>query len=128
MAYGTVNVGQAQSENNNYLTNENVGVPGGLATLNASGELTESQRWDIDAYTKSQSDQKMSDAVNTHNNSPTAHPSILGRLAELETEVEAINLKFGTEVNGNPFSVTFVTLEGTTVTGVWNQAQARIEF
>ena len=33
MALGIVNVGQAQAENNNYLTNENVGVPGGLATL-----------------------------------------------------------------------------------------------
>ena len=30
MAYGTVNVGQAQSENNNYLTNENVAYPAGL--------------------------------------------------------------------------------------------------
>ena len=128
MAYGTVNVGQAQSENNNYLTNENVGVPGGLATLNASGELTESQRWEVDAYTKAQADQKVSDAVNTHNSSPTAHPAILARLAEVETEVEAINLKFGTEVNGNPFTVTFVTLDDVTVSGVWNQAQARIEF
>ena len=128
MAYGTVNVGQAQSENNNYLTNENVGVPGGLATLNASGELTESQRWEVDAYTKAQADQKVSDAVNTHNTSPTAHPDILAAVAELETEVEALNLKFGTDVTGNAFSVTFSTLDDVIVTGVWNTAQARIEF
>ena len=128
MAYGTVNVGQAQSENNNYLTNENVGVPGGLATLNASGELTESQRWEVDAYTKAQADQKVSDAVNTHNTSPTAHPDILAAVAALETEVEALNLKFGTAVTGNAFSVTFSTLDDVIVTGVWNTAQARIEF
>ena len=128
MAYGTVNVGQAQSENNNYLTNENVGVPGGLATLNASGELTESQRWEVDAYTKAQADQKVSDAVNTHNTSPTAHPDILAAVAALETEVEALNLKFGTDVTGNAFSVTFSTLDDVIVTGVCNTAQARIEF
>ena len=128
MAYGTVNVGQAQSENNNYLTNENVGVPGGLATLNASGELTESQRWEVDAYTKAQADQTVSDAVNTHNTSPTAHPDILAAVAALETEVEALNLKFGTDVTGNAFSVTFSTLDDVIVTGVWNTAQARIEF
>lgn len=128
MAFGTVNVGQAQAENNNYLTNEQVGVAGGLATLNAQGKLTESQRWDIDAYTKTQADEKISSAVSTHNSSELSHPGILSRLAELETDIEAINLKFGTEVNGNPFSVTFSTLDDVTVTGVWNQAQARIDF
>ena len=128
MAYGTVNVGQAQSENNNYLTNENVGVPGGLATLNASGKLTESQRWEVDAYTKSQADGKISDAVNAHNTSPTAHPDILAAVAALETAVEALNLTFGTDVTGNAFSVTFSTLDDVIVTGVWNTAQARIEF
>ena len=99
-----------------------------VSYLNADGELTESQRWEIDAYTKAQADQNTADAVSAHNSSPTAHPAILARLAEVETEVEAINLKFGTEVNGNPFTVTFVTLDDVTVSGVWNQAQARIEF
>ena len=41
MGFGTVNVGQAQAENNNYLTNEQVGVAGGLATLGGDGKLTE---------------------------------------------------------------------------------------
>src|SRR5699024_2243512 len=125
MAFGIVNVGQTAEERNDVLTNEQVGVPGGLATLNAQGELTESQRWDIGAYTKPQADQKTADAVSTHNRSQTAHPAILARLAEVETEVEAINLKYGTDVNGNPFTVTFVTLDDVTASGVWNQAQAR---
>ena len=128
MAFGIVNVGQTAEERNDVLTNEQVGVPGGLATLNADGELTESQRWDIDAYTKAQADQKVSDAVNTHNTSPTAHPDILAAVAALETEVEALNLKLGTDVTGNAFSVTFSTLDDVIVTGVWNTAQARIEF
>ena len=128
MAFGIVNVGQTAEERNDVLTNEQVGVPGGLATLNAQGELTESQRWDIDAYTKAQADQKTADAVSTHNSSQTAHPAILARLAEVETEVEAINLKYGTDVTGNAFSVTFSTLDDVIVTGVWNTAQARIEF
>ena len=128
MAFGIVNVGQTAEERNDVVSTEQIGVPGGLATLNADGELTESQRWDIDAYTKAQADQKTADAVSTHNSSQTAHPAILARLAEVETEVEAINLKYGTDVNGNPFTVTFVTLDDVTASGVWNQAQARIEF
>ena len=30
--------------------------------------------------------------------------------------------------NGNPFTVTFNTLDGLVVEGVWNQPQARLEF
>ena len=126
MAYGTVNVGQAQAENNNYLTNEQVGVAGGLATLD--GKLTESQRPVIDAYTKAQTDGKIEDAVGAHDASPTAHSDIRGTLATLEASVEAIELKFGANVTENPFTVTFATLNDVTVTGVWNTAQARIEF
>ncbi len=128
MAFGTVNVGQAQAENNNYLTNEQVGVAGGLATLDGDGKLTESQRPVIDAYTKAQTDGKIEGAVDTHDGSATAHPDIRGTMATLEAAVEAIELKFGTSVTENPFTVTFATLNDVTVTGVWNTAQARIEF
>ena len=128
MAYGTVNVGQAQAENNNYLTNEQVGVAGGLATLDGDGKLTESQSPVIDAYTKAQTDGKIEDAVDAHDASPTAHSDIRGTLATLEASVEAIELKFGANVTENPFTVTFATLNDVTVTGVWNTAQARIEF
>ena len=128
MALGIVNVGQAQAENNNYLTNEQVGVAGGLATLDGDGKLTESQRPVIDAYTKAQTDGKISDAVDNHNESATAHSDIRGTLASLEATVEAIELKFGTSVTENPFTVTFETLDGVTVEGVWNTESKRIEF
>ena len=36
--------------------------------------------------------------------------------------------KFGTNVTKNPFSATFSSLDGLTVTGVWNAEQARVEF
>ncbi|MFR5990234.1 MAG: hypothetical protein ACLUGP_07565 [Faecalibacterium prausnitzii] len=42
MAYGTVNVGQAQTDDSKYITTEQVGTPGGLATLDANGKLTAS--------------------------------------------------------------------------------------
>ena len=128
MALGIVNVAQAQDENNNYLTNEQVGVAGGLATLDGDGKLTESQRPVIDAYTKAQTEGKISDAGENHNESATAHSDIRGTLASLEATVEAIELKFGTSVTENPFTVTFATLDDVVVTGVWNTAQARIEF
>ena len=35
---------------------------------------------------------------------------------------------YNTDVSGNPFSATFESLTGLTVTGVWNKAQNRIEF
>ena len=128
MGFGTVNVGQAQAENNNYLTNEQVGVAGGLATLGGDGKLTESQRPVIDAYTKAQTDGKIGDAVDSHNESATAHSDIRGTLATLEVSVETIELKFGTNVKENPFTVTFETMNDVVVTGVWNTAQARVEF
>ena len=35
---------------------------------------------------------------------------------------------FTTDVTGNPFTVTFDTLTGLAVTGIWNAAQKRLEF
>ena len=35
---------------------------------------------------------------------------------------------FNTSVTGNPFTVTFETLDGTIVEGVWNTTAKRIEF
>lgn len=128
MAFGTVNVGQAQVEGNNYLTTEQVGVAGGLATLDGNGKLTVSQRPDIDAYTKEQTDEHISGAVDTHDGSSTAHPDIRNEMADLQAKVQAIELKYGTDVTENPFTVTFSSISDVNVTGVWNTSQARIEF
>lgn len=128
MALGIVNVGQAEQDTNNFVTTEQVGVPGGLATLDASGKLTESQRPDNAGYSKTEVDNLVSQSINTHNGSSTAHADIRGTMAELEAAVHAIDLKYGTNVSENPFTVTFATLDNVVVTGVWNTDQARIEF
>lgn len=41
---------------------------------------------------------------------------------------EILQLKIATDVTANPFSVTFESLDGLTVTGVWNADLSRIEF
>ncbi len=49
-------------------------------------------------------------------------------LADLESRLGTLELKYGTNVTGNPFSVGFEALTGLEVAGVWNQPYARVEF
>lgn len=128
MAYGTVNVGQAQTDDSKFITTEQVGTPGGLATLDASGKLTASQRPDIDAYTKKQTDDLVDQDIAAHNSDASAHGDIRASVASVEAAVKAIELKYGTDITKNPFSVGFTTLDAVTVTGVWNASLGRIEF
>ena len=128
MAYGTVNVGQAQTDDSKYITTEQVGTPGGLATQDANGKLTASQRPDIDAYTKQQTDDLVDQDIATHNSDASAHGDIRASVASVEAAVKAIELKYGTDITKNPFSVGFTTLDAVNVTGVWNASLGRIEF
>ena len=128
MAYGTVNVGQAQTDDSKYITTEQVGTPGGLATLDANGKLTASQRPDIDAYTKEQTDDLVDRDIAAHNSDASAHGDIRASVASVEAAVKAIELKYGTDITKNPFSVGFTTLDAVNVTGVWNASLGRIEF
>lgn len=128
MAYGTVNVGQAQTDDSKYITTEQVGTPGGLATLDANGKLTASQRPEIDAYTKQQTDDIVDQDIAAHNSDASAHGDIRASVASVEAAVKAIELKYGTDITKNPFSVGFTTLDAVNVTGVWNASLGRIEF
>ena len=128
MAYGTVNVGQTQTDDSKYITTEQVGTPGGLATLDANGKLTASQRPDIDAYTKQQTDDLVDQDIAAHNSDASAHGDIRASVASVEAAVKAIELKYGTDITKNPFSVGFTTLDAVNVTGVWNASLGRIEF
>lgn len=128
MALGNVNVGQATEENKGYVVQDQVGVPGGIATLNAEGKITESQRPDPDYYNKNETETKISGAVSSHDASKTAHPEIRSSIDAVEASVRALELKYGTSVTENPFTVSFANLDSVNVTGVWNAAQARIEF
>ena len=128
MAYGSFNAGPGKAPDEDVVRTDQIGVPGGIATLDADGHLTESQRPTVDAYTKAQTDQNINTAVDTHNSAGTAHGDIRASVAAMNASIKAIELKFGTNVTKNPFSATFSSLDGLTVTGVWNADQARVEF
>lgn len=128
MAYGSFNAGPGKAPDEDVVRTNQIGVPGGIATLDADGHLTESQRPTVDAYTKAQTEQKISSAVDAHNSAENAHGDIRASVAAMNASIKAIELKFGTNVTKNPFSATFGSLDGLTVTGVWNAEQARVEF
>lgn len=128
MAYGSFNAGPGKAPDEDVVRTNQIGVPGGIATLDADGHLTESQRPTADAYTKAQTDQKISSAVDAHNSAENAHGDIRASVAAMNASIKAIELKFGTNVTKNPFSATFGSLDGLTVTGVWNAEQAKVEF
>lgn len=128
MAYGSFNAGPGKAPDEDVVRTNQIGVPGGIATLDADGKLSESQRPTVDAYTKAQTDQKISSAVDAHNSAENAHGDIRASVAAMNASIKAIELKFGTNVTKNPFSATFGSLDGLTVTGVWNAEQARVEF
>lgn len=128
MAYGSFNASPGKAPDEDVVRTNQIGVPGGIATLDADGHLTESQRPTVDAYTKAQTDQKISSAVDAHNSAENAHGDIRASVAAMNASIKAIELKFGTNVTKNPFSATFGSLDGLTVTGVWNAEQARVEF
>lgn len=79
-------------------------------------------------YTKPEVNALVGGAVNEHNNSDTAHASIRVDLTGLDSRLKTLELKYGTNVTGSSFEVTFVTLTDVVVTGVWNEELGRIEF
>ena len=81
-----------------------------------------------DAYTKAESDARIASGVSTHNANAEAHPSILSGISALDSRLTTLELKYGTNVTGNSFNVSFANLTGLVVTGVWNKSYARIEF
>lgn len=48
--------------------------------------------------------------------------------ADLEARLSLLELMYRTQVNGNPFTVSFGDMTGLVVTGVWNAAMKRVEF
>ena len=81
-----------------------------------------------DAYTKEESDARIASGVSTHNANTEAHPSILSGISGLDSRLTTLELKYGRNVTGNSFSISFANLTGLVVTGVWNKNYARIEF
>lgn len=67
-------------------------------------------------------------AIAAHNLAEQAHPGLQGQLGGLDSRLTLLELQYGTSVTGNSFMVTFASLEGLVVTGVWNEAYGRVEF
>ena len=78
-------------------------------------------------YTKPETDDLVSSAVSTHNADEAAHPYILHQLVDRTARIKMLEDFLYNDITGNPHSITFVTLDGLVVTGVWNEAQARLE-
>ncbi len=49
-------------------------------------------------------------------------------LTNMEARISHMEAVQVNEINGTPFEITFDTLDGLAVTGVYNRGQARIEF
>lgn len=63
-----------------------------------------------------------------HNASQDAHAPLRDRLTALDARLSLLELMYGTDVRGNPFTVGFGDLTALEAAGVWNEAQQRIEF
>lgn len=81
-----------------------------------------------DAYSKAESDTLRAAAVDTHNADDEAHADIRVSITGIDSRLKTLELKYGQNVTGNNFEVTFVNLTGVVVTGIWNEKMARIEF
>ena len=66
--------------------------------------------------------------IAAHNSDPDAHPFIRNLFSSMDARLSLLELMYNTDVSGNPFTVTFDSLEGLTVSGVHNTTQKRIEF
>lgn len=54
--------------------------------------------------------------------------AILATAQQILTRVTKIDLVTSTVVTGNPFEITFSTIDELNITGTWNQAAACVEF
>lgn len=72
--------------------------------------------------------EEAADLIAAHNADPTAHPDLRATMDDLDGRLSLMELQYSTDVTGNPWQVDFIDLEGLVVTGVWNQAEARMEF
>ncbi len=78
---------------------------------------------------------RLENALAAHNADANAHGSLLGNISQLEGEVSRlsgevaeIKLRVDTNITANPFSVTFKTLSGVSVSGVHNTTRGTVDF
>lgn len=67
-------------------------------------------------------------AVEAHNSASDVHPELQTTVGGIDARLAVLELKYGTSITGNSFTVTFASLVGLVVTGVWNETYQRVEF
>lgn len=67
-------------------------------------------------------------AVEKHNSDSDAHHAIQTTVADIDARLSLLELQYNTDVTGNPYIVTFASLDGIALEGVWNTAAKRAEF
>lgn len=72
--------------------------------------------------------QAIPNAVEAHNSASDVHPELQNTVSGIDARLAVLELKYGTNVTGNSFTVTFAALTGLVVTGVWNETYQRVEF
>ena len=81
-----------------------------------------------DYHTISEAAKILSDAIAAHDANLAAHGSIRALIAALEGQIKSLNRAMSGGVSKNLFQLTFRTLEGVDATGIWNEAQGRLEY
>lgn len=71
---------------------------------------------------------KLADLIRIHNLDPESHPDLRVYIQTVEGDLSRLQLQVGTGVIKNPFSVTFETLDGVDVDGVWLKDRAQMAF
>lgn len=66
--------------------------------------------------------------IDAHNADTAAHPDMRSKISDGESRIQRLEDMILNDVSGNPFMVKFDTLDGVTVSGVWNNTMGRIEF
>ena len=116
----------SQEELEAALNNHNNDPNAHILILSAINTIV--NRLDNDFYTQPETDQRISDDINTHNIDPLSHGDIRMELASIDARLAIQEIITGGGISSNPFVVTFSTLDGLTVSGIWNNMLGRIEF
>lgn len=66
--------------------------------------------------------------INEHNLNSASHPELVERLNDIEGRLKLAEKAISGEITANPFAVTFGSLSGMVVDGVWNTTDQRLEF
>lgn len=66
--------------------------------------------------------------IDAHDVNEDAHFSIQNAVTGVDARLSLLELMFNTQVTGNPFTVTFETLDGVNLEGVWNVKAKRADF